>query len=228
MKSIDQIKNDYHQFIDIQMGKYFKTANKESFDNDEEAKLVLDEIVKTYNAEVASEHLKLDNLNSIAINSWFNQIDIDFGKIINQMKEFEEVFEQELDQVFNEFDRIFYYLPEGSMQVVIFSGPALDAFGLPIERFQNLSKGETATEFEKDLITWAFELTLSVMDAFFTRSRHKRQNELENAVSIGIEYLDRDLSKKVVQEIFKNISETLGGKPNKNSPSTNRKKKNKP
>ncbi len=64
MKSIDKVKQDYHLFIDIQMSKYFKSQKKETFDNDAEAKIVLDEIVKAYNDIVASEHLKLDNLNT--------------------------------------------------------------------------------------------------------------------------------------------------------------------
>ncbi len=209
MKSIEQIKEDYHLFIDIQMEKYFKLAGKKAFDNDAEAKLVLDEIAKVYNEKVASEHLKLDNLNAVAKNNWFNKIEIDFKKLLSEMNEFEEEFDIQIDEVSKQFDKIFYYLPKGSMQVVIFGGPALDAFGLPVERFEALVNGEKATDIEKDLIEWAFEVTLNVMDAYFSKSKNKKQKSMEEAVGIAMEYLDDDLSGKVVETIFNNITEAF-------------------
>lgn len=205
MKSIDKVKQDYHLFIDIQRTKYFKSQKKETFDNDTEAKIVLDEIINAYNDIVASEHLKLDNLDPAAKNQWFNQIEIDFSKIINEINEFDEEFDLQLDYVSEEFDEKFSFLPKGSMHVVVFSGPALDAFGLPIERFEALVKGEKVTEVEKDLIEWAFEVTLNVMDAVFSKSKKIKRNKLMHAIGIALEFLDHDTSEKVVQAIFHNI-----------------------
>jgi hypothetical protein len=209
MKSIDKVKQDYHLFIDIQRSKYFKSQKKETFDNDAEAKIVLDEIIKAYNDIVAPEHLKLDNLNPVAKNQWFNQIEIDFSKIINEINEFDEEFDLQLDYVSKEFDEKFSFLPKGSMHIFVFSGPALDAFGLPIERFETLVKGEKATEVEKDLIEWAFEVTLNVMDAVFSKSKKIKRNKLMHAIGIALEFLDNDTSEKVVQAIFHNILDTF-------------------
>ena len=210
MKSIEQIKQDYNSFIDIQTGKYFKLADKSAFDNDAEAKLVLDEIVKVYNENVASEHLKLDNLNAQAKNKWFSEIDIDFKKLLNEMNEYEEEFNAQLDEVSNQFDKIFNFLPNGSMNVVIFSGPALDAFGLPLERFEALVKGEKPTEVEKDLIEWAFEVTLNIMDAYFSKSKSKKRNALKEAEILAEEYLDPVQSENVVKTILRNITDAFG------------------
>jgi len=209
MKSIDEVKQDYHLFIDIQMGKYYKSANKNAFDNEAEAKLVLDEIIKVYNAKIASEHLRLDNLKLDAKAAWFNSIEINFDRPINDMNEFDEDFDIQLDEVSKEFDKVFNYLPEGSMQVVIFSGPALDMFGLPVERFEALVIGEKATDVEKDLIEWAFEVTLNVMDAVFSKSKNKKQKSLREAVIIATEFLDTNQSEKVVKTIFENVTDAF-------------------
>ncbi len=213
MNSIEQIKQDYHSFIDIQTGKYLKLTDKNAFDNDAEAKLVLDEIVKVYNEKVASEHLKLDNLNAPAKNKWFNEIEIDFKKLLNEMNEFDEEFNFQLDEVSNQFDKIFNYLPKGSMNVFIFSGPALDAFGLPLERFEALVKGEKATEVEKDLIEWAFEVTLNIMDAYFSKSKSKKRKALEEAEIIAKEYIDPIQSENTVKTILRNVTEAFGIPP---------------
>lgn len=224
MKSLEQIKQNYDSFIDIQTRKYFKLADKNAFDNDAEAKLVLDEILKVYNEKVASEHLKLDNLNALAKNKWFNEIEIDFKKLLNEMNEYEEEFNVQLDEVSNQFDKLFNFLPKGSMNVVIFSGPALDAFGLSLERFEALVKGEKVTEVEKDLIEWAFEVTLNIMDAYFSKSKSKKRNTLKEAVILAEEYLDPIQSENAVKTILRNITDTFGD-PAKEPKQGNRSKK---
>jgi len=111
--------------------------------------------------------------------------------------------------VSKEFDERFSYLPKGSMPIFVFSGPALEAFGLSIERFEALIRGEKATEVEKDLIEWAFEVTLNVIDAFFSKSKKIKRNKLSYAIGIALEFLDHDTSEKVVQDIFHNISDAF-------------------
>jgi transposase len=225
MKSIDQINKDYHLFIDIQIKKYLRLTGKKAFDKDAESKLVLDEIVKVYNEKVASEHLKLDNLNPIAKNKWFNDIEIDFKGIITKMDEFDEEFVIQFGEVSKQFDKIFDYLPEDSMQVVIFSGPALDAYGLSFERFEALLQGENATDFERDLIEWAFEVTLNVMDAYFSNSINKKHKSLSEAVILSEEYLNPIESEDVVKSIFNNISDAFNIPVKKVTSPAKRKKK---
>lgn len=225
MKSIDQIKQDYNLFIDTQMKKYFKLTDKKSFDSDAEAKLVFDEIVKVYNEKAASEHLKLDNLNPIAKDKWFNDIEIDFNGIITEMDEFDEEFDIQLGEVSKQFDKTFNYLPKGSMQIIIFSGPALDAYGLPLERYKALLQGENATDFEKDLIEWAFEVTLNIMDAYFSKSKNKKHKSLSEAVILAGEYLNPIQSEDVVKSIFNNISDAFNIPVKKGTSPAKRKKK---
>jgi hypothetical protein len=68
----EEIKADYHLFINIQMGKYLSSKNKSEFSSDEEAIMVMGKIVEAYNQKIASDHLRLDNLNEAAKTSWFN------------------------------------------------------------------------------------------------------------------------------------------------------------
>ncbi len=222
MKSIEEIKADYHLFIDIQMGKYLKNVNKSEFSNDSEAKLVLDKIVEAYNQKVASDHLRLDNLNNAAKTAWFNSIELDFRKEVTKaISEFEAVFENEFEKVTEHFYDIFPFLPDGSMEVLIFVGPALEAYGLPFERFKDLILGEPPTEIEEDIITWAFEVTFNVMGSLVERGKAKRKKILDDAIKIAGEELDKETAINVVQEICNAITETIGKEPKKS-----RKKKN--
>ncbi|MDP2363800.1 MAG: hypothetical protein Q8M94_08530, partial [Ignavibacteria bacterium] len=162
-----------------------------------------------YNDKVASDHLRLDNLKLDAKTEWFNSIEIDFNKIVNEMNEFDEDLDIQFDEVSKGFDKIFYYLPKGSMQIVIFSGSALDAFGLPIERFKALVKGEKVTDIEKDLITWAFDITVNVMGSIFEKSKKSKLKSYDNAISIDKEYLNQKLAKQTVLQIHNNIANVL-------------------
>lgn len=204
MKSEIQLSADYNLFIKIQMDKYFKIAAKTEFSSEAEAKLILDRIVSAYNEKIASDHLRLDNLNDHAKQKWFESIEIDFLKEEIDDVELPDDFEfpdEALDEVSNQFDQIFYFLPEGAWRILLFAGPAFEAYGLPLKRFKKIFKGELLTEIEIDLFTWAYDLTLSVFNSISTKSKKKKIKFMEEAVETGMEFLSEDEIGKVIHEI---------------------------
>jgi hypothetical protein len=78
-KSIEEIKNDYHLFIDIQMGKFLKSVNQSEFHSEKEAQNILGKIIEVYNNLIAPEHDRLDNSTVEAKTVWFNSVEINFS-----------------------------------------------------------------------------------------------------------------------------------------------------
>ncbi len=207
MKSIEEIKADYNLFLDIQINKYLTNLNRTEFENIDEANLILKKIADAYDNKIASDHLRLNNLNKDAKINWFNSVHIDFTAPDNDLLfEPEDFTEEEMLRINDYFYERFPFLPEGSSAVLLFVGPALEAYGLPFERFQELMLGDDyCTEIEEDILTWAFELTLLVMGSVFERSKKKRENFYKEAVLIAEEELARKDAIKVVNEIASGI-----------------------
>lgn len=212
MKSNKKMKQDYNLFLDIQTGKYLKNANKTEFSNDAEAQLVIKKIVDVYNQKVASNHLRLDNLNKDAKIAWFNSIEINFDEEIDNANEFMDDIDpadMDLDTISEHFDYIYYFLPRGAWKVLILAGPAFEAINFRLKRFKEISAGAPLTKIEIDVFTWAYELTLVVIETVIEKSKKKRREAMEEAVAIGLEFLNKEETEKVIIEIsnlFINIS----------------------
>lgn len=212
MKSNKKMKQDYNLFLDIQTGKYLKNANKTEFSNDAEAQLVIKKIVDVYNQKVASNHLRLDNLNKDAKIAWFNSIEINFDEEIDNANEFMDDIDpadMDLDTISEHFDYIYYFLPRGAWKVLILAGPAFEAINFRLKRFKEISAGAPLTKIEIDVFTWAYELTLVVIETVIEKSKKKRREAMEEAVAIGLEFLNEEETEKVIIEIsnlFINIS----------------------
>lgn len=216
-KSIEEIKADYHLFFDIQMGKYFKQSNKESFDNDDEANLILGKIVQIWNGKIANDHDRLDNSDLTSKSAWFNSIKIDFGQTESYIPDTYEIHDNYNDGPFENlkdkksmeaFDDVFYFLPKGAFNLLIFAGPALEAYEYPVERFKELLNGDEPTEIEKDILTWAFDIVAEIMTGYF--DAENIDDHFWDAVSIAYEELDQKLAVEVVSEILMNIEYEYG------------------
>lgn len=209
MRTIEEIKEDYNLFFDIQINKYLKTVDRTEFKDEQEASSVLRRIFYTYNVTIADEHLKLNNLKRKAKEKWFESIEVDFDyNVSDEISKSEDFSDVELEKATEFFYERFPFLPDGSIVALLFVGPALEAYGLPAERFHTLMRGEDeCTEFEEDLLIWAFELTLTVMESVFENNKKRREKALNEAVLIAQEELDEEDSIYVVNTIKKNIIE---------------------
>jgi hypothetical protein len=210
MRTIKEIKEDYNLFIDIQINKYLKSVDKTEFSDEQEATLVLRRIFYTYNVTIADEHLKLTNLNREAKEKWFESIEIDFDQDNDDdISEFEDY--DEFEEATESFYERFPFLPEGSIVALLFVGPALEAYGMPFERFNTLLRGEDeCTEIEEDLLIWAFDLTLTIMEAVAERNKKKKEKIFNEAFIIAQQELNKEDSRKVINAIVKDIKEFEG------------------
>ncbi len=209
MRTIEEIKEDYNLFFDIQINKYLKSVDRTEFKDEQEASLVLRRIFYTYNITIADEHLKLTNLKREAKEKWFESIEIDFDDSIDiETSDFGSLDQDMLQDILNNFHERFPFLAEDSIIAFPFVGPALEAYGLPAERFYTLLRGEDeCTEFEEDLLIWAFELTLTVMEYVFDKSKKRREKAFKEALSIAMEEFDEDVALEIVNDIAAGIKE---------------------
>lgn len=207
-KSIEEIKADTHLFIDIQMGKYLSSRNKSEFSSDEEAKLIMDKIIEIYNQEIAADHLRLDNLNEAGKVSWFNSVEIDFEKPVNNYPPAENFPINNVTKEFISFyNDEFSFLPESAIMYLMFAGPALEAYGYPLERFKKIADGEEPTEIEKDILRWAYDLSFGISIAYLEKNEVKKEKFLDASFYLACEKLDNKTSAKVVEDIYANYEE---------------------
>ncbi|MCL6495951.1 MAG: hypothetical protein K6T54_14405 [Ignavibacterium sp.] len=209
MRTIKEIKEDYNLFVDIQINKYLKTVDKKEFSDEQEATSVLRRIFYTYNVDISDEHLKLTNLKREAKEKWFESIEIDFDQnVSDENSKLEDITNDDLEKATEFFYERFPFLPDGSIVALLFVGPALEAYGLPAERFYTLMRGEDeCTEMEEDLLIWAFELTLTVMESVFEKSKNRREKAFKEALSIAMEEFDEANALEVIEEIASIIKE---------------------
>jgi hypothetical protein len=209
VRAIEEIKKDYNLFFDIQINKYLNTVDRTEFKDEQEASLVLKRILYTYNVTIADEHLKLTNLKREAKEKWFESIEIDFDQNdSDDNSTFEDFSNDDLEKATEFFYERFPFLPDGSIVALLFVSPALEAYGMPAERFYTLMRGEDdCTEMEEDLLIWAFELTLSVMESVLEKSKNRREKAFKEALSIAMEEFDKDDALVLIEAIATNIKE---------------------
>lgn len=241
MKSPEEIKKDYQMFIDIQMSKFFKLTGQSAFKNDKEANDVLKIIIGVYNNQIATDHLRLDNLADEAKATWFNSVEINFNNInlnnvksnnlesnyaLNDIDIGDDEHLEEMYETLKEFDEIFDFLPKGAMPVILNGLPLFEIYGYPIERFRNIVSGEIKTrKFDEEIFSWVFDTSLAIMDSVLNKNKDERQLAYQEAIEIAQDFLDDDEAKFVVEEI-KMSYENVVLKSRRNS-KTNKKRKSK-
>ena len=208
-KSIEEIKADYHLFINIQMGKYLKSFNRSEFNSDAEAKNVMDKIIETYNKLIAPEHDRLDHSTNEAKAAWFNSIQINFLSYVSGSNslDYKSKLKETTPELLKLYDQIFPFLPPGNILFVLLAVPALEAYGYPYQRFSKLLDGENPSEIEKDILRWAYTITLYLMSAFIEKKEADKKKALSYALETANKELDEKTSKKVIDEINANINE---------------------
>ncbi len=207
----DEIRADYRLFIDIQMGKYLRSKNKSEFDSDDEAKFIMSKVIEAYNQKIASNYLRLDNLNEAAKVSWFNSVEIDFENTLNQYLPVENIpfINKETRDFISYYNNLFPFLPEGAIIYLINAGPALEAYAYPMERFKKIIEGEETTEIEEDLLLWAYNIAFEVSQSYLEKNKVKKEKLLANSITIAEEELDEKTALNVVSQIYANYKESF-------------------
>lgn len=228
-KSNEDIKADYNLFFDIQMGKYLKFKNKSAFSSDEEAENVMQKIIDVYNEIIAPDHDRLDNSDETAKISWFNSVEIDFQNAdgISRLSENSLDKYEIMKELILHYDEVFQYLPEKAVLYLMNAGPALEAFGYPLERFEELLQGAEPAEIEKEILRWSCDIVFQITDSLLEKDGFKKEKKLVQAILIAEEKLDEDTAIDVVSDIYDSIEADFTESNEKKNKSKSKSKKKK-
>ncbi|MEM5777991.1 MAG: hypothetical protein QXJ06_06185 [Candidatus Aenigmatarchaeota archaeon] len=205
MLKIEELREDFNLFLKIHLEKYRLYANRDEFIDDTEMEIVFNNILDYFIDNIIPEKLKLKNLSEAAKTEWFSSIEFDY---YNYDLPDDEEIDQNLEKTIRLLSSNFPFLPEDSLAVLVFAGPALDAYGLPRDRFMDLLEGkDKCTEIEEHLITWAFNLTALAISSIKEKNKKKRQKYLKEAIAIASEELNEAEAQEVVNEIIENYQE---------------------
>lgn len=191
-KSITEIKEDYHLFIDIQMGKYFRKRNINEFETENEAKIILSQIIAAWNKYVAANHQKHDELDKAGVAAWFNSIEI----------EFENTHKQESKagkrSSFLKNENISEKLIDKELDLIHYCYIVLNSMGYKFERMREIISGAQPSGFESELIQWSFKIVMLVNKAVHTKSANKAEDILDEAYYMLLEKMDKPEAKKTL------------------------------
>jgi len=222
--SVDGLMDDLHHFQNIQVDKYFKKQNIETFRSMEEAQYFLDLIKSTWNNEIAPHKRKLDKLSAVEKTKWFNSIDIDFNyeEPVDNFNETEdELVEGNSDEFFEGFDELFPYLPAGSALLLPIASLALKALGYKDDRISEIIEGAEVSEAEEYFINWAIDIVAIIGTAYTEKNKKREDILLIEALDIAMEELDKQEAIQLNAALMQIIYEDLG----KNAKGIKKKKK---
>jgi hypothetical protein len=210
-KTITEIKEDYHIFIDLQMGKYFRTKNINEFQTENEAKAVLGRIITGWNKYVAANHKKFDKVDKAGVAAWFNSIEIDF----------EGIPEQETKTVnkmtFQKNENITEQISDKELDLIPYCYIVLNALGYKFERMSEIMSGAQPSEFESELIQWSFKTVRLVNKAVHTKSTNKAENILDKAYYMLLEKMDKPEAKKTLLDLHGHLLDDFNKRKQKKS-----------
>jgi hypothetical protein len=217
MKPINLILKDLDLFISIQVDKYLQSTGKKEFSDEREIQSVMPLIIDNYNDRIAPEKLRLDNLNDTAKKKWFSSIEIDWSAKAEILKISDPGDNDPLYQEMNDlFDKTFDFLPAGSMSLMIFSGAALDAVNFPLERYESFLEGiSKPSNEEKEIILWAFEVTVSLVAAESEQYSSQKKEFFQRGVAILQEYLNKKESIKIANKMTRSIKDAFNQEKSK-------------
>jgi hypothetical protein len=208
-KTIEEVKEDYHLFIDIQMGKYFRQKNITEFETENEAKLVLGQIISAWNNYVASNHEKHDSLDKSGIVSWFNSIEIEFDNMSEQESKTSNKFPIQKN------DYIPGKVSDKELDLIPYCYTVLNAIGYKFERMREIISGAQPSELESELIQWSFKIVILTNKAVHTKSAGKAEDILDEAYYMLLEKMDKPEAKKALMNLHGHLLKDFKKRKNK-------------
>lgn len=211
--SVSSLMDDVHHFQNVQIDKYLKNQNIASFRSMEEAQNILDLIVNTWNNEVIPDKRKLDKLSAVEKTKWFNSIDTDFNyeEPVENYDETENEFMEIIpDELIEELDETFPYLPSGSALLLPVASVILKVIGYKEDRISEIIDGAGVSEAEEYFINWAIDIVVTIGAACDEKDSKKKTKALNDAFDIAMEELDEQDAIYVIEIIKEIFYENLG------------------
>ncbi len=199
--------DDHGLFQEIQTEEYFRAKTRTEFISEDEAEQVMLIIQDAWNKEVVPHSKKLKNLSITEKSKWFRNIEPDFSLVyLKELKEDDisklftnEDFEEAIDRINEELD----FLPEDSILIIPIMQPLLDEVGLNIERLGEILNTGKRTDEEEDILLWASDIGLTLIDAAYERDEDEKELIIEEAVEIAADYVPRIKSREILTELVK-------------------------
>lgn len=198
-KSIEEIKADYHLFLDIQMGKYLRINNRNEFETNDEAKKIIGQIIKTWNNKIADQKEKLDRLDKAAKTGWFNSIEIDFNQV--EAEQMGPVITGSSINPIGPLDKTSRELLNYQLDLMPFCWIVLEPLGYKYERMREILSGIDSTEIEIELFRWSLEIVNIVNKAVKVKSAIKAEEIMDAAYDLACEKLDKGTAKDAIVQL---------------------------
>jgi hypothetical protein len=212
-KSIEEIKADYHLFIDVQMGKYLGQNNKDEFDSNAEAKDIIGKILTTWNNKIASEKEKLDTLDVAAKTGWFNSIEIQF--LQDKTEKQSSGKPGNIEPSTGVMNKIFPGLSDRELDLIPFCWALLEPLGYKYERMREIIAGSVPAEIEIQLLRWSHEIVSIVNKAVHAKSESKTEELMDIAYYRACERLENKDAKEIIIKLQKYVLKEIKKKKNR-------------
>lgn len=217
MKSIKQIQDDLHLFIEIQVSKYLVNAGKSQFNDENELAQTAEIIMKAYNEKIASDHLRLDNLSPDSKVKWFESVEIDWS-LLQDEPDSEDMDddllpedEEEVEEMRRWFYKHFPSLPDNSFEIFFTSLPALKKAGIPSEKLVEILHGRKPNRYEEDMFYWGLALTSQIIYSQQVKGKAARIKAARKAMEIASQSLSKEDAEDVINEMKSIFDEIVEG-----------------
>ncbi|MCL4540047.1 MAG: tetratricopeptide repeat protein [Bacteroidetes bacterium] len=212
--AVSQEMDDLFHFINVQQELYLKGLDKPEFSAKQEAETFFTAVKEVWNAQVAERGKELDTMTPEEKTKLFRAVKVDHSRISEssgsatpkrvsgktRRRTTLGQNELKLQAMMNErFD----FLPSYTGTLVMIAGSrALIAAGMEPERCVAFVKGEAkATEEEKDIILWAYDLIKTLVIADTRKDTPEETGLILRAMSIAKEFLSEEEAVDTVHAV---------------------------
>jgi|GEM_PF-1351908 len=224
--------DDFYQFQKIQLEKYERLYGKKDDLSLEEMQRVLGGIIRTWNEQIERRKNEIDSMTAAEKAELFRKTECDYTQQADpplvpllpsknpdgqKMPESRVINKRGADKKADSFDdgafnldASFNFLPPGGgMALIAFGVPALATYGFKEKKLKKLIEGTAvASDKDKDILTWAFDIVLAVIAAMAERGRDGETDCILDAYDIAREELDDESARYVVHDIRKLVEKT--------------------
>lgn len=218
--------DDLHNFQSIQTAKYLKDKNSIAFVNKEELEFCINKIMNAWNTFIAPNKQKLDSLSAEQKSEWFRSVEILFDndqvapknekkksiKKTNPIKAQNKTNDLQ-DASWDVINKKFSFLPEEGLLMVMYGSAALLAAGMPGDRFLEILDTGDYDEEEEELMYWAFEIAVIVMQSLIAKNQKEKFTFLKEAKDIAEEFIEIEEVDYVISLIQATLKKEFIDKP---------------
>jgi tetratricopeptide (TPR) repeat protein len=205
-KSVHPVMDDLNHFSRIQVGRYFAERGQAEFRSESEVTHVYGAIHMTWNEQIAPRKEETERMTAAEKTALFESVRVDFARAVDTsgplqggLTEFRNSEESEVElseDLVNELDSIFPFLPSGGGLLAMCAVPLIASCGLKERRFRALLDGKPPTDEEKDLLIWGVDVSGALLTSLVDRPG--KSPDVSEALEIAMERLDERQAREAI------------------------------